>query len=793
MFPPAFLHDSLQWRIVFFFAILLAVVQGVALVLVDAANSRIARATINEELAVGERIFRRQLEQNSRQLTQAAEILALDFGFRDAVATRDLETIGSALSNHGARIQAHIMALVSLERTYIADTRRPGNAGKPFLFPRLIEEAEKAGKATGMAVVDGQAFQLVVVPVLAPAPIGWAAFGFLVDDQLAKDLQNLTALHLSFLSRGRGGEWRVLASTMSPGIQEALRAAAARSPGSGRQTLSLTVSGSDLETLSFPLEQTGDSAVIAVLARSLDEALAPFRRLGTLLIVLALGSLAASIAGSVMIARGITRPVRALSEMTRRIEEGDYTRPVPVEATGELAELARRFNLMREGIAAREEQILRLAYRDVLTDLPNRVLFNDRLKVAIEFTRRTQTTLTVLIMDLDRFKTINDTLGHHVGDQVLQHVARRLSALIRKSDTTARLGGDEFAVVLVNTTVDQAKEVAGKICRALEAPIVIGHHSLDVRGSIGLAGCPVHGEDGETLVRHADAAMYAAKRSHADYAAYDPASHQQRQEELSLLSELQHAVEAGELRLVYQPKIELATGKMAGVEALVRWIHPVKGVIAPLHFIPFAEQTGFIKIITRWVIDEAVRQITTWRASGRLVQVAINISAQDLLNPELTGIVSGALRTHNVPPDLLSLEITESGIMQDAARAIEVMGRLSEIGVGRAIDDFGTGYSSLAYIKQLPVDEIKIDRSFVRNIVNDKKDMAIVLSTIELCHNLGLIVVAEGVEDKLSSELLRRMGCDLAQGYLFTPPLDPAALDAWLAAGGAEGKRVAAE
>jgi diguanylate cyclase (GGDEF)-like protein len=784
MLKAVLLRLSLQWRIVFFFAILLVAVQGIALILVDAANTRMARATIKEELAVGERIFRRQLEQNSRQLVQAAEILSLDFAFRQAVATNELDTIQSVLHNHGSRIQAQVITLVSLDGVFIADTLRPENAGKPFLFPALISQAEKAGRASGMSLIGNQAYQLVVVPVQAPTPIAWAAFGFLVDHRLAQDLQNLTALHVAFLSRGGNGEWRVLATTLSDEFQESLQHTLTSMPASSRETLSLTVAGHDYETLFLPLERTGDSLVVAVLARSLDETMAPFRRLGTLLIALALGSLAVSFAGSILIARGITRPLRALIELTGRIEEGDYTRPVPIEATGELGELARRFNLMREGIAAREDQILRLAYRDVLTDLPNRVLFNDRLNVAIEFTKRVGASLTVLIMDLDRFKTINDTLGHHTGDQVLQHVARRLASLTRKSDTTARLGGDEFAVLLSNTTAEQAKEVAEKICRTLEAPIAIGAQSLDVRASIGVAACPAHGEDAETLLRHADAAMYAAKRTNSSYAVYDAAIHSQRQEELSLLSELRHAVEAGELVLHYQPKLELATARIVGVEALVRWNHPQKGQIPPNHFIPFAEQTGFIRQITRWVIDEAVRQATAWRREGWPIKVSINISVQDLLMPELPDIVADTLKVHGAPPELLLLEITESGVMQDAAHAIEVMKRLAAAGVGSAIDDFGTGYSSLAYIKQLPVDEIKIDRSFVRNIVNDKKDMAIVLSTIELCHNLGLIVVAEGVEDSLSAELLRRLGCDLAQGYLFAPPLAPAEVGKWLAAGG---------
>jgi diguanylate cyclase (GGDEF)-like protein len=792
MSPVAFLRKSLQWRIVFFFALLLMVVQGVTLLMVDAASSRSGRATIKDELAVGERIFRRQLEQSGRQLMQGAEILSLDFAFREAVATRDLATIRSALANHGARIQAGFAALVSLERTFIADTRRPGNAGQAFVFPGLMDKAEKTGRASGVALVEGQAFQLVVVPVLAPAPIAWAVFGFPVDNPLAKDLQTLTGLHVSFLGRAGDGVWLVLASTMAPGVQELLPPTVGDRAGAGSRGASFTASGHEHEALVFPLEQTGESPVVAVLARSVDEALAPLKRLETLLMLLALGGIGASVLGSVFIARGITRPLRDLGDMTRRIEEGDYTRAVPADAVDEMGELARRFNLMRDGIAAREDQILRLAYRDVLTDLPNRALFNDRLQVAIQYTKRIQSSLAVLLMDLNRFKTINDTLGHHMGDQVLQNVGRRLSGLTRKSDTTARLGGDEFAVLLNNTTVEQAKDVAEKIARTLEAPIVIGSHSLDVRTSIGVAACPEHADDAETLMRHADAAMYAAKRSNADYAVYDARTHAQREDELSLLSELRRAVDENEFRLLYQPKVELATGKVTGVEALVRWVHPVRGAIAPLHFIPFAEQTGFIKTITRWVINEAVRQAKTWYAAGRTLRVAVNISAQDLLTPELPEIVVSTLKAHDAPAALLALEITESGVMQDAAHAIEVMQKLAQIGVGRAIDDFGTGYSSLAYVKQLPVDEIKIDRSFVRNIVNDKKDMAIVLSTVELCHNLGLMVVAEGVEDVLSRELLRRIGCDLAQGYLFTPPLQAAVLEAWLDGGGGAALRGAA-
>jgi diguanylate cyclase (GGDEF)-like protein len=427
-------------------------------------------------------------------------------------------------------------------------------------------------------------------------------------------------------------------------------------------------------------------------------------------------------------------------------------------------------------------QILKLAYRDSLTDLPNRTLFNDRLRVAIETAKRSDTPLTVLLLDLDRFKYINDSLGHHIGDQVLQSVARRLVGVVRKSDTTARLGGDEFAILLVHSPVDEARGVAQKIVAALEEPIEIGQDALDVRASVGVAGFPAHGEDADTLLRHADAAMYAAKRANAGFAIYDPDTHERREEQLSLLSQLRLAISGGELRLVYQPKVELASGNITGVEALVRWLHPQKGVIPPDRFIPFAEQTGFIKTITAWVIGAAVEQAAEWRKRGRPMKISVNVSAQDLLNSELGEIVTAALDRHGLPPNLLCIEITESGIMGDAARAIEMLNRILALGIGRAIDDFGTGYSSLAYIKQLKVDELKIDRSFVRGIVGDAKDRAIVLTVIELAHNLGMGVVAEGVEDQRAADVLLHLGCDEAQGYFFARPLDADALESWLEA-----------
>jgi diguanylate cyclase (GGDEF)-like protein len=775
---------GLQRRIVLFVAGLLIPVLGSVLLVVNEVNLRNARAAIDDGLAVGERVFERLLEQNNRQLTQAAEILSLDFAFRQAVATRDLRTTESVLANHGTRIGANLIMLVSLDRRVIADTADRRLVGRPFRFSWLIDAAEREGRAAGIEVSDdGQLYQLVVVPVRAPEPIAWAAFGFLVSDRLDRELQSLTRLSVSFFGKTSGEDrWTVLDSTLSPEQFEPQQRALRGDAGNAKHSVTIESPQGEYRALVIPLPERGAITIVATLAQSVDEVLAPYRRLETILLLLGAAALAISAVGGVLIARGITRPIRALADMSRRIEEGDFTHAVAIRGKDEIAELARRFDRMREGLAAREDQIRRLAYRDVLTDLPNRTLFNDRLHVAMELAQRERKPLAVLLLDLDRFKQINDTLGYQTGDQVLQQTAKRLSALLRKSDTIARLGGDEFIALLSDCGMEYAKQIAEKVLNALDEPIVVGEHSLDVRASIGIAGYPVDSSDPDTLMRHADLAMYAAKRGNRGITAYDATLGRHRMEQLSLLSELRRAIENEELRLVFQPKIDMRTGEVVGAEALVRWQHPERGFVPPNDFIPFAEQTGFIKSITRWVIEAAAAQCARWETLGMSLKLVINISVLDLLDPGMPDAILGALQRNGMPTRCLGLEITESGVMQDQAAAMAVLKRLRALDIDLAIDDFGTGHSSLAYVKQLQVTELKIDRSFVRNLVHDDKDRAIVLSVIELAHNLDLTVVAEGVEDRNTLEVLRELGCDIVQGYVFAKPLAEKDFRDWFAA-----------
>ena len=385
------------------------------------------------------------------------------------------------------------------------------------------------------------------------------------------------------------------------------------------------------------------------------------------------------------------------------------------------------------------------------------------------------------MMDLDRFKYVNDTLGHGVGDHVLREVSTRLQHTVTGAECIARLGGDEFAILVRHDGNDDFTDTARRIIAALEAPILYEGQPLDVGTSIGIAHYPDHGHDAQTLVRNADIAMYAAKRNKTGFATYEKHYDTSQQEHLSLLSELRRAVEHNELRLYYQPKVSLHSSHVSAVEALIRWEHPTRGLVPPAQFIPFAEHTGYIKLLTRWVIREAVRQCGEWLRSGLSLQVSVNISARDLMNRELPELVAELLAEHDVTPGLLCLEITESGFMEDPAHAQKVLDRLAELGVKLSIDDYGTGYSSLSYIMKLPVQELKIDQSFISRMATDKEISTIVRSTIDLGHNLGLQVVAEGVEDAAVWELLRSLGCDDAQGYYMSKPLDARTLTAWIA------------
>ncbi|HVC07365.1 MAG TPA: EAL domain-containing protein [Solirubrobacterales bacterium] len=422
------------------------------------------------------------------------------------------------------------------------------------------------------------------------------------------------------------------------------------------------------------------------------------------------------------------------------------------------------------------------ALHDSLTDLPNRVLFNDRIEQALSQSRRERLLGAVLLIDLDRFKEVNDTLGHQKGDLLLKEVGLRMKGALRESDTIARLGGDEFGALLPSVGSNTgATQVAEKIRASLEQVFMVDELPVQIDASVGIAVYPQHGEDVNMLLQHADVAMYEAKRTHSGYEVYSAEHDPYNPVRLAMVSELRKALDENQVLLHYQPKLDLKSGKVIGAEALIRWQHPTRGLIPPDEFVPMAERTGLIRPLSRFVLNAALAQCREWRDSGHDLKVAVNLSARNLLDPDLPEDVSRLLAKWGVQPGLLELEITESTIMVDPARAMEVLRRLHTMGIALSIDDFGTGYSSLAYLKELPVDELKIDRTFVATMATNKGDAFIVRSTIELAHNLSLQVVAEGVEDEHTMSELTELGCNVAQGFHLSRPLPPQEFASWLA------------
>jgi len=454
---------------------------------------------------------------------------------------------------------------------------------------------------------------------------------------------------------------------------------------------------------------------------------------------------------------------------------------VPVEDGGELTHwvaFARDVTDSRNEILALRHQ----AMHDGLTDLPNRMMLFDRLAEALEAARSESRLIALLIMDLDRFKDVNDTFGHHFGDVLLKQVAFRLRNQLHVDDTVARLGGDEFAIVLTSALDANAVAMtARRILNTLQKPFVVEGQVLEVGASIGIALYPQHGGDARTLMRRADVAMYATKQSSSGFTFHERDDRESRlPDQLSLIVEMRSAIEQNEFELYYQPKRHLRSGLMTRAEVLLRWNHPTRGLLLPVSFIPIAERTGLIKVMTDWILDRALQQCREWQDAGAPVHIAVNVSAKSLLEETLPSKVQSLLDKWNVDPRFLKIEITESSIMADPAHALAIMSMLQSMGVRLSVDDFGTGFSSLTHLRELPIDEIKIDKSFVLGMMTSDADAAIVRTVIDLAHNLGKQVCAEGVEDIETLDRLEEMGCDLAQGYFISRPVPAAGLMTWL-------------
>jgi len=757
---------GLATRIVGTSLLLLLVVQLAGYGVVRSFIADNARQQIGHELAVGERVWLRVLKQNADKLTLGASVLSADFAFRDAVNTGDMDTIRSALENQGGRIGARLTAYFSPDLRLLASSDESAAAPDPVVLQNVTNELARTLGGRQIAMVGGTPFQFVLVPMRAPVIIGWVLMAFPIDQTLANDVYELLNVHIALVTHDEGGGGELLAvSTLSAEQRQGIR-------WSSDRPAALQVGGSDMVARWVPLDGARQH-IHTVLLRSVDEVLVPFQRLQAVLLLITLVGLALFALGSVFNARRVTRPLQWLVESANRLKAGDFASAVP--GTGQVDEvgaLARAFDQMRQSIADKQAEVQRLAYWDRLTGLPNREQFRATLVDAMVTHPAESVPVSVVTLNLDRFKHVNDVLGYAFGDELLCAVAQRLQGLLRrKQDMVARLGGDVFGLLLYRTEHEGAHTLTQAIARLFEEPLTLRGQTVDVNASMGVATWPTHADQPDLLLSRSEIAMHAAKSRTAGVLVYEPRLDSSSAENLSLLTDLRRAVEQGELRLYLQPKVSVATGRVVAAEALVRWQHPERGLVPPMQFIPFAEQTGFIRQLTLWMFEEAARQWADLQTPEHAIRIAVNLSTRDLLDLAFPTRLAELLARYGVSSKGFCLEITESAIMDDPLRAESTLNKLASQGFKLSIDDFGTGYSSLAYLKRLPVSELKIDKSFVMGMTSDNSDAKIVRSTIDLAHNLGLTVVAEGVEDAAILTALGTLGCDEAQGYHMSKPV----------------------
>jgi diguanylate cyclase (GGDEF)-like protein len=770
------LRISFQARIAGVLIMLLLIVVVAVFFAVKAATKDAVQKQAQAQLEVGTRVFEGLLEMRGKRLRDAVQLLSSDFGFRDAVASADSATIRSVLLNHGARINASDMFLLGMDGTVLASTVAQIPEGSPFPYIQALRDLKGKNQSMLIVPLQGQPHLLVDSTVLAPLPIARVVMGFSMDGDLAQELRSLSGLQVSFLSVVHKLPGQII-STQPEQLFESLRSVM-MTPSSEQMQMTEHQNQTFLsKTLRLGSISDSDGEVFALLQSPLDKAMQAFAPLDEKLFWITMIALVGSLFGTLLLARSVSLPVRELAQAAERIGEGDYSTPVVMERSDELGLLAGALNSMQSGIAEREQQLAHNALHDGLTGLPNRALVMERLGSAIA----SQRPVALLYLGIENFRAINDSLGAEGVEQLLQVIGEQLQLPLRPGDTVARLSGNEFLLLVHNAGTDSAVAVADRVQRLLLKPQRIADHDIAMDACIGIAVYPINGDSATDLLNRAAIARQDATHLPGRLQVYEDGRDLAHQRQISLIRDLRHAPRNGELMLHYQPKLDIRNGVVRQAEALLRWQHPQFGNVSPAEFIVLAERTGSIQILTNWVIEESMRQIAEWGRRGLIVQLSVNISADDLLSGDLADRVSDLLKLYRVPAEQLVFEITESAVMREPEHSLKVLHRLRQCGISLSIDDFGTGYSSLAHLKRLPVQELKIDQSFVRNLDETSEDAVIVRSTIEMSHNLGLKVVAEGVEYEHSLRLLERWHCDTAQGYLISRPLNAVAFEAWIA------------
>ncbi|TXL63798.1 putative bifunctional diguanylate cyclase/phosphodiesterase [Zeimonas arvi] len=776
------LPRGIRLRITLCLLALLVVVQVGAFMVIRHLGSQAGFERTDRQLETVRDSVEAALSARQASLVRAAGALAASPALREAARTGNARRVQALLQTEGARAHADLVGFVSADGNLALTVTRGAIANKAFPGSLALSARDRPVVGT-FADAAGVPHLIAVARAPGNSPGHRIAVGLALDERLAASLGWAHGIEVSVATRERQ-DWRIAWTTGGDDLEAVTEAVtAALAPGLGDVLQLLRPRTHGLQQIELP---PGDSKSAIVLRQPIGELERSVEPLQTAFALVTGGGMLVFMIGSALISASITRPIRELAAAAHRVRSGDGKASFTLSRRDEIGELAASLEHMRQGMTAREQEVSRLAYSDTLTGLANRACFAATLERTVADASASRDAgdahFAVLLMDLDRFKWVNDTLGHECGDQVLAQVADRLRDALPGAPTIARLGGDEFAIV-VRSAEGRADDIVARISRGLESPITLAGQTVDVSASIGIAHFPEHGRTPSELMRHADVAMYAAKRQGVPSSVYDPGFDTSREHHLSLLSELRNALDRPELRLLYQPKISLREAPVVAAEVLMRWEHPTRGLVTPDDFIPFAEKTGFIREMTQWLLQRAIRQAAVWRRQGREVELSINISARDLIDQQLPQRIASLLTLESLPPRLLCLEVTESALIEDPDRAADTLQAVRKLGVQVAVDDYGSGFSSLTYLKRLSVTELKIDKSFVAGMTSNAHDSAIVRSTIELGHSLGLSVTAEGVETEDQLTLLEQMGCDKVQGFLFSPGVSRERFEATMTSG----------
>jgi diguanylate cyclase (GGDEF)-like protein len=757
----------------------LAVMGLLAMILAVATGSVYSELALNRQTSALSELVKYKTDDLLKQLENSSYRLGTDMqyeaDFRQAFARQDRQALQNYLNGEFHRF-FETAGAIQLQKIYVLDTE----------FGLVGESSDKEGLATRSATVLCD--QLVFIarhrrgaerlkPVSSIcntgttmhfavlAPIG----GLKISGYIA--VVSDPVYTLQKLSRELGMPVRMLASAGA------------------------VISSSDnwppqVELDKFLLaehlvtEQTGKTVMKIVMASDMKSLHADLQQARNMVLIVAgIVTVFCGVFFLILLQRTALQPLNNLINQIHRVlsDRSNLGEQVSVTGAAEIRDLATSFNTMTVELRDLYDTLDKLAFSDPLTGLPNRTLFNDRINQAIMICRRQKLGFALLMMDLNRFKQVNDSLGHAVGDELLKQVSIRMLGCLRKSDSLtrlredsilARLGGDEFAALLpLAGAEDTASVVAKRLHAVMEAPFYIGENHFSVGVSIGVALFPHHGDDAITIMRHADMAMYEAKRLQKGLVFYNDQDDEASISRLTLESDLREAFDKNELEVYFQPKIDSKTEAVCGAEALLRWQHPLKGMVPPDQFIPLAEQAGLMQILTYYVLDKSLEQCALWHRGGFDLVVSVNVSAHSLRDQQIIEDVKLLLGKWSLDAHALCLELTESAVMAEPDKSIQVLNELSSLGVQLSIDDFGTGYSSLTYLQKLPVDEVKIDKSFVIGMDLQHNDNVIVRSTIDLAHNMNLRVVAEGVETAQVVEMLKHLGCEIMQGYYFSRPI----------------------